>query len=57
MAYIGETRNACRDLVAINLRERGHLKDLRIGKNIIFLDPKDMGCEVVDWVCLAEGRD
>jgi hypothetical protein len=25
--HIGEKRNACRDLVAINLKERGHLKD------------------------------
>jgi len=35
VTYIGEKRNACRDLVAINLKERGHLKDLGIGKSII----------------------
>ena len=35
MAYIGEKRNACRDLVAINLKERGQLKDLDIFKSII----------------------
>jgi len=35
VAYIGEKINDCRDLVAINLKERGHLKDLSIGKSII----------------------
>ena len=57
MAYIEEKRNACRNLVAINLKERDLLKDLGIGKSFILLDPKDMGSEVVHWVCLPEGRD
>jgi hypothetical protein len=35
VAYIGEKRNACRDSVAINLKERGHLKALGLGKSII----------------------
>lgn len=35
MAYIGEKIIVCRDLVAINLKERGHLKDLGIGKSTI----------------------
>jgi hypothetical protein len=30
----GEKRNAYRDLVAINLKERGHLEDLGIGRRI-----------------------
>jgi hypothetical protein len=32
---MGKKRNACRDLVTINLKERGHLKDLGIGRRII----------------------
>jgi len=35
VAHTGEKRNACRNLVAINLKERDHLKDLGIGKSII----------------------
>ena len=33
--HISEKINTCRDLVAIKLKERGHLKDLGIGKSII----------------------
>jgi hypothetical protein len=39
------------------MKKRGHLDDLGIDGRVILMDFKELRCEGVDWIHVAETRD
>jgi hypothetical protein len=54
---VGEKRNACETLVGKTERKRPLGRPRRRGKDSIKIDLKELVCEDVDWIQLAQYRD
>jgi hypothetical protein len=40
-----------------NRKGKEHSNDLGIDGRILELDRREIGSEMLDWICLAQGRD